>query len=109
MNATHEVDSTLTERYQTTVPAQVRRVLGLGKRDKIHYSIRDNGEVVLTRAVGAQAEDPVMLGFLSFLERDLHDHPERIQPLTAASVARARELTAGIDVDLDEPLSEDNE
>ena len=34
-----EVESTLTDRYQTTVPETVRRALRLGKRDKIHYSI----------------------------------------------------------------------
>ena len=33
-----EVESTLTDRYQTTVPETVRRALRLGKRDKIHYT-----------------------------------------------------------------------
>lgn len=49
MPATLEVESTLTDRYQTTVPETVRRALGLGKRDKIHYTIRPGGEVVLSR------------------------------------------------------------
>jgi antitoxin PrlF len=40
MAATLEVESTLTDRYQTTVPETVRRALKLGKRDKIHYTIR---------------------------------------------------------------------
>jgi antitoxin PrlF len=35
-----DVESTLTDRYQTTVPETVRRALRLGKRDKIRYSIR---------------------------------------------------------------------
>ena len=39
MAAHLEVDSTLTDRYQTTVPEAVRRALKLGKRDKIHYAI----------------------------------------------------------------------
>ena len=34
MAATLEVESTLTDRYQTTVPETVRRALQLGKRDK---------------------------------------------------------------------------
>jgi antitoxin PrlF len=38
-----EVESTLTDRYQTTVPVIVRHALGLGKRDKIHYTIRQEG------------------------------------------------------------------
>ena len=40
MPATLDVESTLTDRYQTTVPETVRRALRLYKRDKIHYSIR---------------------------------------------------------------------
>ena len=38
MAVTLEVQSTLTDRYQTTVPETVRRALQLGKRDKIHYT-----------------------------------------------------------------------
>ena len=37
MPATLEVESTLTDRYQTTVPEMVRRSLRLGKRDRVHY------------------------------------------------------------------------
>ena len=48
MPATLEAESTLTDRYQTTVPETVRRALRLGKRDKIHYTVRPSGEVVLT-------------------------------------------------------------
>ncbi len=38
MAASLEVESTLTDSYQTTVPETVRRALRLGKRDKIHYT-----------------------------------------------------------------------
>ena len=48
MAATLEVESTLTDRYQTTVPETVRRALSLGKRDKIHYTIRPGGEVAVS-------------------------------------------------------------
>ena len=40
MPASLDVESTLTDRYQTTLPETVRRALRLGKRDKIRYSIR---------------------------------------------------------------------
>ena len=40
MPATLEAESTLTDRYQTTVPETVRRALRLRKRDKIQYVIR---------------------------------------------------------------------
>ena len=78
------VQSTLTDRYQTTVPETVRRALGLGKRDKIHYSIRPSGEVVLTRAASDEGEDSVLGQFLDFLARDLSIHPERLKALFSA-------------------------
>ena len=42
-----EVQSALTDRYQTTVPQPVRRAMGLRKRDRICCANRANGEVVL--------------------------------------------------------------
>ena len=71
MPATLEAESTLTDRYQTTVPETVRRALRLGKRDKIHYTIRPNGEVVLTRAAPGDSDDPALMPFLGFLARDM--------------------------------------
>jgi antitoxin PrlF len=110
MAATLELESTLTDRYQTTVPETVRRVLKLGKRDKIHYTIRSDGEVVLTRALPAQVEDPVLKQFLSFLARNIVSHPERLQPVDTALAHHIQSLIDGVAVDLDAPLSsEDNE
>lgn len=109
MSTTLEVESTLTDRYQTTVPEMVRRSLRLGKRDKVHYSIRPNGEVVLSRAEVSENDDPVLGQFLSFLSRDMAEHPERLQALDAGFVQRLQSLTTGIEVDLDEPLSADDE
>ena len=48
MAAPLELESTLTDRYQTTVPDAVRRALKLGKRDKIRYLVRPDGRVVLS-------------------------------------------------------------
>ncbi|MFL9582237.1 type II toxin-antitoxin system PrlF family antitoxin [Stenotrophomonas sp. AB1(2024)] len=108
MSATLEVESTLTDRYQTTVPETVRRALKLGKRDKIHYTIRPGGEVVLTRA-DEEVDDPLLGQFLGFLARDIARHPERLQAIDAAFVQRLQSLTGGIEVDLDAPLSADEE
>lgn len=56
-----EADSALTNRYQTTVPESVRRVLKLGKRDRLHCVVCDNGEVVLSRAVAVdEVQDPAL-------------------------------------------------
>lgn len=109
MAATLEVESTLTDRYQTTVPETVRRALRLNKRDKIHYSIRQGGEVLFSREEIAEEDDPVLEQFLGFLTRDLANHPERLQSIVAGFVQRLRTLTGGIDVDLDAVLSADDE
>jgi antitoxin PrlF len=109
MPVTLEAESTLTDRYQTTVPETVRRSLGLSKRDKIHYAIRPNGEVVLSRAEVSETDDPVLGQFLGFLSRDIASHPERLQALDASFVQRLQLLTHGINVDLDAPLLADDE
>ncbi|MBL0028067.1 MAG: type II toxin-antitoxin system PrlF family antitoxin [Rhodanobacteraceae bacterium] len=109
MPATLEVESTLTDRYQTTVPETVRRALRLGKRDKIHYTIRPSGEVVLTRVEASAGDDPVLGQFLDFLARDIASHPERLRAIDAAFVQRLKSLASGVEVDLDAPLSVDDE
>ena len=42
-----EITTTLTQRSQVTVPAEVRRLLGLKPRDKVTFTIAE-GEVRLT-------------------------------------------------------------
>jgi antitoxin PrlF len=109
MTATLEVESTLTDRYQTTVPETVRRAVQLGKRDKIHYTIRPGGEVVLSRAETSEGGDPVLGQFLSFLARDIASHPERLQAMDAGFAQRLQWLAGGVEVDLDAALSADDE
>lgn len=109
MLATLEVESTLTDRYQTTVPETVRRALHLGKRDKIHYTIRPSGEVVLTRADISEGDDPVLGQFLTFLAGDIANYPEHLQAIDVGLVQHIRSLVGNIDVDLDAALSPDSE
>jgi antitoxin PrlF len=109
MAATLEAESTLTDRYQTTVPEMVRRALMLGKRDKIHYTIRPGGEVVLSRVEITTEDDPVLGRFLAFLSRDIANYPERLQAVDASFVQRIQSLVGGIEVDLDAALSADDE
>lgn len=104
-----EAESTLTDRYQTTVPETIRNALRLGKRDKIHYTIRPSGEVILTRAEVEAGNDPLIAQFLSFLAQDIERHPQHLQAVDAGLVQRARALVGGMRVDLDAPLSEDDE
>lgn len=109
MPATLEIESTLTDRYQTTVPETVRRALKLGKRDKIHYSIFPDGAVLMSRATQSQEDDPVLGRFLGFLAHDIANHPGHLQSINTDLVTRIQSLTANIEVDLDAPLSADDE
>jgi antitoxin PrlF len=109
MAATLEAESTLTDRYQTTVPETVRRALGLGKRDKIHYTIRPGGEIVLTRAQNAEENDPLLEQFLGFLARDIAKHPEHLRLVDAGFVQHLQSLVSGIEIDLDAALPTDDE
>ena len=102
-----EAESTLTDRYQTTVPEPVRQVLKLGKRDKVHYSILDNGDVLLSRGQQTESDDPVLRHFLNFLSNDLATHPERLQALDGAWVKRSQSLVGDVQIDLDAPLPDD--
>ena len=104
-----DAESTLTDRYQTTVPETVRRALGLGKRDKIHYAIRPGNEVVLTRRDPSTDSDPVLAQFLDFLANDIVQHPERLQALDVGRVRQLQSLTRNNAGDLEAPLSPDDE
>lgn len=108
MIATLEVESTLTDRYQTTVPETVRRALQLNKRDKILYNIRPDGQVLLTRAAPAD-DDPVLGQFLDFLASDLANHLERLQAVDSGLAQRIQSLVGNVETDLDVPLSADDE
>jgi antitoxin PrlF len=102
MPATLELESTLTDRYQTTVPDGVRRALKLGKRDRIRYLVQGDGSVILQRA--EEADDPVLGSFLDFLASDIAAHPENVRALDGGLVKRMRALTKGVAVDLEAPL-----
>jgi len=104
-----EVESTLTDRYQTTVPEPIRRALKLGKRDRIHYTIRPSGEVVLSRAGDDAEQDPALGKFLNFLAADIEAHPQRLKAMDPTLQARLQQLVGSIDIDLDQPLQDDDE
>lgn len=109
MSNSLEVESTLTDRYQTTVPETVRRALKLGKRDRIHYTIRPDGEVVLSRAAAADEADPVLTSFLGFLANDMATNPQRLQTISPELAQRIDSLVGDLEVDLDEALLDANE
>jgi prlF antitoxin for toxin YhaV_toxin len=54
-------------------------------------------------------EDPAIGAFLKFLEKDIIDHPDRLQPLTQEYANELLASIEGIQVNLDQPLSEDED
>jgi antitoxin PrlF len=102
-----EAEGTLTDRYQTTVPAAVRQALRLRKRDKIVYKVADDGQVFLERAGAEGKEDPVLGEFLNVLARDIA--AGTVRPVTPELVNRINALVGDVKVDLDAQLSPDDE
>lgn len=101
-------ESTLTDRYQTTVPDAVRKALHLNKRDKIRYTIQADGNVLLSRADLDEA-DPVLGSFLGFLANDIKYNPQHVKAVSPELVARIQNLVADVEVDLDAPLNDEDE
>lgn len=47
--------------------------------------------------------------FLSLLERDIANHPEKLQPINAELIKQLESLVEGIDIDIDARVPEDAE
>ncbi len=93
-----EEHSTLTAKGQTTVPKAVRQALGIRSGDRIAFRVDKNGKVSLARDDGDTSEASAIDAFLDFLSNDIKARPEGVAPM---SDARLRDLTRGIEVDLD--------
>ncbi len=106
--ATLEIEATITERGQTTVPSAIRRVLRVGKPGTIVFKVAEDGLVTLANKE-AETRDPVVQRFLTFLENDLKARPDALRPVTAEWLRDVEELVDGVEVDLDAPLSDADE
>ncbi len=103
-----EIPAAITERGQTTVPAAIRRMLSLGKRDRVVFRALADGTVVIARTdERAEDRDPLIGKFLSFLAGDMAADPRRIQPVSPDLVTRGAALAAGVEVDIDAALPDD--
>lgn len=98
--------STLTDRYQTTIPEAIRDVLHLGKRDKISYAVENDGKVIISRAT---ENDPDISHFLSFLISDIKNNPTHLKSIIPVLHDRIQQLISDVEIDLDAPLSEKDE
>lgn len=106
-SAVLDADSTLSDRYQTTVPKLILQALALRQWEKIHYQFQATGEVAISRSDVVLEEGPMLVIFLAFVARDMATRPKRIQMIDGALMKRARALVAGMQVGLDAPLSTD--
>jgi antitoxin PrlF len=103
-----EIPATITARGQTTVPAAIRKMLTLGKRDQVVFrGLADGTVVIAKKETLPDRDDPVIGKFLEFLARDMAHEPARIGPVPRSLVSRAKALVRGVEVDVDAPLPED--
>lgn len=70
----------------------------------VHATVLADGQVLLSAAskrVSREDEDidPVMLGFLQFLEKQMTEHPELIEPVDRAQLKRIGKLVDGVKTD----------
>ena len=101
-----QTESTLTDRYQTTIPDAVRKALHLNKRDKILYTVQPDGHVMLSRIDETQ-NDPIIDNFLSFIANDIRDNPKQVTSINQALMTRVESLIADVELNLDEQLPEE--
>ncbi|WP_313901860.1 type II toxin-antitoxin system PrlF family antitoxin [Methylobacterium sp. J-030] len=77
-----EIPATVTARGQTTVPAAIRRLLGLGKSGRIVFRRLSDGTITIAKVDPPVEEDRALGPFLFLIERDLVKWPAAIRPVT---------------------------
>lgn len=105
-NVSLRAESRLTERSQTTIPAAIRDALHLKPGEYIEYTLLAGGKVIMSRQEEEQ-DDPVVSQFLNFLENDMKKNPHNIHAVPVEYWERINKLTAGVEVDLDAPFTDD--
>lgn len=107
--AVFEIEATITERGQTTVPAPIRKMLAVKKTGRIVFRGMPDGRVEIARTdESAVHTDPVISEFLDFLEQDMKERgKEAIRPIPKSFLDDYRELSE-LDLDLDGPLTGDD-
>ncbi len=107
MPAVLEAKAKLTAQNQLTIPAPIRKYLRLhgGSHVMFKYS---KGTIILVpieKKKPANRGDQTLRPFLDLLDKDIMKRPERIVRFPPALLSRARSLVAGVNVDLNAPLT----
>jgi len=107
MTAVIEAEAKLTSQNQISVPASIRKAMGLRPgKSRIVFQLLPDGRIFVSAATSrAHKEDPALRPFLALLEKDMKQRPRRIKPFPGKLLSRAQALTKGVEVDLDGPLS----
>lgn len=103
-----QIEATITDAYQTTVPELVCKTLGLEKKDKICYTILADGSVTISRS-DKLSDDCVLSNFLNFLAQDIQENSHNIQPINSNIFNQVQSLLGDISIDLNEALTEEEE
>lgn len=98
-----QTESTLTDRYQTTIPDAVRKALHLNKRDKILYTVQPDGHVFLSK-IEENQDDPIIDSFLEFIAEDIRQNPQHLVSINQTFLNRIESLVGDVEFDLNEPL-----
>jgi antitoxin PrlF len=96
--------SKITAKAQTTLPSGVRKALGVGPGDNLAYVVEGDHAIIRKAPEPPAEEDPALGAFLDLLERDISEHPERLQLVTQEFYDRLRRATEGVEVDPYAPI-----
>ena len=103
-----QTESTLTDRYQTTIPDAVRKALHLNKRDKILYTVQPDGHVLLSK-IEENQDDPIIDNFLDFVAEDIRNNPQHLTSINQTLFNRIESLVNGVEFDLNGMLLDEEE
>jgi antitoxin PrlF len=105
---TLEIEATVTKRGQTTLPSAIRKVLKVtAAEDRIVYRVLKDGSVLLTKK--ESPGDPIIAAFLAFIATDIGNNLGSLRPVTPEWLTGLQQLVKGVNIELDAPLSEDDE
>lgn len=69
---------------------------------------QSDGSVKISR-IGQDENDPVLTQFLTFLANDISQNPKNVNAVNTELVERILPLVSDVEIDLDSPLSDEDE